>query len=137
MHRRYRTSKFNHFYHIGPNLGLLADATGQGFAEVDSFHHSRQRAVPLVKWNTISASIEDFQDVIKALPQTTKIDLPGRPKRFIALGIAIAAAALSSYNAYRITELNTSPMGLLGCPASIPKTDGRSSERHFQHASLY
>jgi len=29
---------------------------------------------------TISASIEDFQDVIKALPQTTKIDLPGRPK---------------------------------------------------------
>ncbi len=55
---------------------------------------------------TISASIEDFQDVIKALPQTTEIDLPGRPKRFIALGIAIAAAALSSYNAYRITELN-------------------------------
>jgi hypothetical protein len=55
---------------------------------------------------TISASIEDFQDVIKALPQTTEIYLPGRPKRFIALGIAIAAAALSSYNAYRITELN-------------------------------
>ena len=55
---------------------------------------------------TISASIEDFQDVIKALPQTTEIDLPGRPKRFIALGIAIAAATLSSYNAYRITELN-------------------------------
>ncbi len=26
---------------------------------------------------TISASIEDFQDVIKALPQTTEIDLPG------------------------------------------------------------
>ena len=55
---------------------------------------------------TISASIEDFQDVIKALPQTTEIDLPGRPKQFIALGIAIAAAALSSYNAYRIMELN-------------------------------
>ena len=55
---------------------------------------------------TISGSIEDFQDVIKALPQTTEIDLPGRPKRFIALGIAIAAAALSSYNAYKITELN-------------------------------
>jgi len=32
--------------------------------------------------------------------------VPGRPKWFIALGIAIAAAALSSYNAYRITELN-------------------------------
>jgi hypothetical protein len=55
---------------------------------------------------TISASIKDFQDVIKALPQTTEIDLPGRPKQFIVLGIAIAAAALSSYNAYWITELN-------------------------------
>jgi hypothetical protein len=49
---------------------------------------------------TISASIEDFEDVIKALPQTTEIDMPGRPKHFIALGIAIAAAALSSFNAY-------------------------------------
>jgi len=47
-----------------------------------------------------------FQDVIKALPQTTEINLPGRPQRFVALGIAIAAAALSSYNAIRITELN-------------------------------
>ncbi len=55
---------------------------------------------------TISASIEDFEDVIKALPQTTEIDMPGRPKHFIALGIAIAAAALSSFNAYWITELN-------------------------------
>jgi hypothetical protein len=55
---------------------------------------------------TISASIEDFQDVIKALPQTTEIDMPGRPKRFVAIGIAIAAMALSSFNAYRITELN-------------------------------
>ena len=32
--------------------------------------------------------------------------MPGRPKCFIALGIAIAAAAFSSFNAYRITELN-------------------------------
>ncbi len=55
---------------------------------------------------TISASIEDFQDVIKALPQNTEIDMPGRPKRFVAIGIAIAAMALSSWNAYRITELN-------------------------------
>ena len=28
----------------------------------------------------ISASIEDFQDVIKALPQTTEISAPGQPK---------------------------------------------------------
>jgi hypothetical protein len=26
---------------------------------------------------TISASIEDFQDIVKALPQTTEIDMPG------------------------------------------------------------
>jgi hypothetical protein len=55
---------------------------------------------------TILASIEDFQDMIKALPQTTKIDTPGRPKQFVAIGLAIAAMALSSFNAYRITELN-------------------------------
>ncbi len=55
---------------------------------------------------TISASIEDFQDVIKALPQTTEVDMLIRPKRFVAIGIAIAAMALSSFNAYRITELN-------------------------------
>ncbi len=56
---------------------------------------------------TISASIEGFQDVIKALPQTTEIDTPGWPKRFVAIGLPIAAVALSSFNAYRITELNS------------------------------
>ncbi len=30
-----------------------------------------------VRLITISASIEDFKDVIKALPQTTEIDMPG------------------------------------------------------------
>jgi hypothetical protein len=55
---------------------------------------------------TISASIEDFQDVIKTLPQTTEINLPGRPKRFVAIGLAIPAMAMSSFNAYRITQLN-------------------------------
>jgi hypothetical protein len=49
---------------------------------------------------TIEASIEDFQDVIKALPQTTEISSPGCPKRFIAMGLAIAAMALSSFNVY-------------------------------------
>jgi len=41
----------------------------------------------------IAASIEDFLDIIKALPQTAEIASPGRPKRFIAIGIAIAAMA--------------------------------------------
>ena len=52
---------------------------------------------------TISTSIEDFQDVIKALPQTTEIETPGRPKLFVA----ISDMALSSFNAYKITELNS------------------------------
>jgi len=60
---------------------------------------------------TISASIEDFQDIIKALPQTTMVDMPGWPKCFMALGIAIAAMSLSSFNAYRITELNSEISG--------------------------
>jgi len=55
----------------------------------------------------ISASIEDFQDVIKALPQTTEIETPGRPKLFVAIGLAISDMALSSFNAYKITELNS------------------------------
>jgi len=80
---------------------------------------------------TISASIEDFQDVIKALPQTTEIDLPGRPKRFIALGIAIAAAALSSYNAYRITELNNEISALKS------KTDLLVDVSHLHEAHLH
>jgi hypothetical protein len=80
---------------------------------------------------TISASIEDFQDVIKALPQTTEINLPGRPKWFIALGIAIAAAALSSYNAYRITELNNEISGLKS------KTDLLVDVSHLHEAHLH
>jgi hypothetical protein len=80
---------------------------------------------------TISTSIEDFQDVIKALPQTTEIDLPGRPKRFIALGIAIAAAALSSYNAYRITELNNKISALKS------KTDLLVDISHLHEAHLH
>ena len=80
---------------------------------------------------TISASIEDFQDVIKALPQTTEIDLPGRPKRFIALGIAIAAATLSSYNAYRITELNNEISALKS------RTDLLVDVSHLHEAHLH
>jgi hypothetical protein len=56
---------------------------------------------------TISACIEDFQDMIKVLPQMTKISSPGRPKQFVAIGLTIAAMAMSSFYAYRITELNS------------------------------
>jgi len=79
---------------------------------------------------TISASIEDFQDVIKAT-QTTEIDLPGRPKRFVALGIAIAAAALSSYNAIWMMELNNKISALKS------KTDLLVDVSHLHEAHLH
>jgi hypothetical protein len=80
---------------------------------------------------TISASIEDFQDVIKALPQTTEVDMPGWPKCFVALGIAIAAMSLSSFNAYRITELNSEISALKS------KTDLLVDVSHLHEAHLH
>jgi hypothetical protein len=44
---------------------------------------------------TISASIEDFQDIIKALPQTTEIDMPGQnPSWHLALPLQLQPSAL-------------------------------------------
>jgi hypothetical protein len=80
---------------------------------------------------TISASIEDFQDVIKALPQTTEIDMPGQPKCFVAIGIAIAAMALSSFNANQITELNNEISALKS------KTDLLLDISHLHKAHLH
>jgi hypothetical protein len=80
---------------------------------------------------TISASIKDFQDVIKALPQTAEIDMPGRPKRFVAISMAIAAMALSSFNAYRITELNNEISALKS------KTDLLVDISHLHEAHLH
>jgi hypothetical protein len=80
---------------------------------------------------TISASIEGFQDVIKALPQTTEIDTPGWPKRFVAIGLPIAAVALSTFNAYRITELNSDISALKS------KTDLLVDVSHLHEAHLY
>ncbi len=54
----------------------------------------------------IEGSLEDFRDIIKALPQKTEISTPDRPKQFIALGISIAAMAMSTFNTVRITQLN-------------------------------
>jgi len=54
----------------------------------------------------IEGSLEDFRDIIKALPRKMEISMPGRPKRFIAIGISIAAIAMSTFNMVRITQLN-------------------------------
>jgi hypothetical protein len=40
------------------------------------------------------------------LPQKSEISMPGRPKRFIAIGIYIPAMAMSTFNTMRITQLN-------------------------------
>jgi hypothetical protein len=54
----------------------------------------------------IEGSLEDFRDIIKALPQKMEISTPGCPKIFIAIGILIAAMAMSTFNTVRITQLN-------------------------------
>jgi hypothetical protein len=54
----------------------------------------------------IEGSLEDFRDIIKALPHKTEISMPGRPRRFIAIGISIHAMVMSTFNTVRITQLN-------------------------------
>jgi hypothetical protein len=54
----------------------------------------------------IEGALEDFRYIIKALPHKMEISMPGRPKRFIAIGISIAAMAMSTFNTIRITQLN-------------------------------
>jgi hypothetical protein len=54
----------------------------------------------------IEGSLEDFNSIIKALPQKSEISMPGQPKRFIAIGISITAMAMSTFNTIRITQLN-------------------------------
>jgi hypothetical protein len=55
---------------IEQNYNLLLDKHKEPFITI-------AKTTTDVSLLTISASIEDFQDVIKALPQTTKISAPG------------------------------------------------------------
>jgi hypothetical protein len=64
------------------------------------------KSVTDVSLAIIERSLEDFRDIIKALPQKTEISMPGRPKRYITLGISISAMAMSTFNMVRITQLN-------------------------------
>ncbi len=54
----------------------------------------------------MESSLEDFRDIIKALPQTSEISTPGQAKHFITIGISIAAMAMSTFNIVRITQLD-------------------------------
>jgi hypothetical protein len=58
----------------------------------------------------IEGSLEDFRDIIKALPRKMEVSMLGRPKRFIAIGISIAAMA---FNMIRITQLNKEKTNLI------------------------
>jgi hypothetical protein len=74
---------------IEENYAMLLDKHVEPFKSI-------AKTTTDVSLMTISASIDDFQDIIKALPQTTEITSPGRPKRFITIGLAISAMAMSS-----------------------------------------
>jgi hypothetical protein len=64
------------------------------------------KSVTDVSLAIIEGSLEDFRDIIKALPQKSEISMPGRPKHFIAIRISIAAMAMSTFNTVPITQLN-------------------------------
>jgi hypothetical protein len=64
------------------------------------------KSVTYISLFTIEGSLEDFQDIIKGLPQTTEISMPGQPKRFIAIRISIAALGMSTFNTVRLTQLD-------------------------------
>ncbi len=61
------------------------------------------KSVTDVSLSTIEGSLEDLQDIIKALPQKSGISMPGWPKQFIAISISIAAMAMSTFNTVQIT----------------------------------
>jgi hypothetical protein len=64
------------------------------------------KSVTDVSLAIFEGSLEDFHDIIKALPQKKEISMPGRPKRLIAIGISIAAMAMLKINTIQITQLN-------------------------------
>ncbi len=92
----------------GGNHGLeaIAGVYDQLLAQHDEPFKSITKSVTDVSLSIIEGSLEEFRDIIKALPQKTEISTPGRPKRFIAIGISIAAMAMSTFNTVRITQLN-------------------------------
>ena len=71
-----------------------------------SLFKSITKSVTDVSLAKIEGSLEDFRDIIKDLSQKMEISMPGRLKRFIHIGISIAAMATSTFNTVRITQLN-------------------------------
>jgi hypothetical protein len=67
---------------IKPHYAMLLDK------HKESFNSIAKTTTDVILF-TISSSIENFKDIIKALPQTTQITSPGRPKQFVEHGIKL------------------------------------------------
>ncbi len=85
---------------------LIAEVYNKFLDQHEEPFKSITKSVTEVSLATIENSLEDFRDIIKALPQKSEISMPGRPKRFIAIGISITAMAMSTFNTIRITQLD-------------------------------
>ncbi len=106
------TSKYIHvripfnFTTVFNTKQAIAGVYDQLLAQHNELFKSITKSVTDVSLSIIEGSLEEFCDIIKALPQKTEISMPGRPKCFIAIGISIAAMAMSTFNTVRITQLN-------------------------------
>jgi hypothetical protein len=85
---------------------LIAEVYASLLDQHEEPFKANTKSVTDVSLSTIEGSLEDFLDTIKALPQKSEISMPGRPKRFIAISISIAAMAMSTFNTIQITQLD-------------------------------
>jgi hypothetical protein len=67
----------------------IARVYDQPLAQHDEPFKSITKSVTDVGLSIIEGSLEEFHDIIKALPQKTEISMPGCPKHFIAIGIPL------------------------------------------------
>ncbi len=99
------------------------------YAKLLNQHEEPFKAI--TKSVTIKGSLEDFHDIIKALPKTSEISMPGWPKRSIAIGISIAAMAMLTLNTAWIMHLDADIHTLK------EKTDLRLDVVHLHHKHLH
>ncbi len=79
----------------------IAGVYDQLLAQHDEPFKSITKSVTEVSLSIIEGSLEEFRDIIKALPQKTEISTPGRPKRFIAIGFGIGPCPPSTQSESR------------------------------------
>jgi hypothetical protein len=91
------------------------------------------KSVTDVSLAIIKSSLEDFRDIIKALPQTSEISMPGQAKHFITIGISIAAMAMSTFNIVRITQLDAKIHTVKEKKTDLMCNVVHLHERHLHH----